>query len=71
MCMMSSPKTQPLPPPPEMPPVAPDKADARVKAARDDEKKRIKAMAGAASTNKTGGMGLTDQANTSKTKLGQ
>lgn len=69
MCIGGSSPTPPAPPPPLPEPAT--KASPEVKAARDDEKKRLKAMAGAASTTKTSSLGLPNAANVGKQKLGQ
>lgn len=65
MCMGGS----KVPPPPPIPasPKTPDKVDEAVQMARDDERKRARAMSG--TTVKTSGMGLTDPAQTGKKTL--
>ena len=71
MCIGPPSPPQP-PPPPPAPKPAPKKTDPAVKAARTDEKQRIRAMAGRSSTIATGAQGLTDEANvTGKKLLGQ
>jgi hypothetical protein len=60
----------PAPPPiPEAPPPAPTKADPAVIKAKDDERDRQRAAAGAASTIKTSGQGVLDPASTTKSAL--
>ena len=68
----SPPSYAPPPPPPvQAPPPPPKKEDSKVQADINEERKRAAAARGLSSTNKTGGLGLTDQANTDqKTLLG-
>lgn len=68
MCM-GAPKAPAPPPPPPPPPAPPKKPDPAVREARNDEKSRIRAMAGRSSTIATGAQGLTDEASTTGKKL--
>lgn len=61
--------TPPVPELPPEPPPAPTKADAGVQAAREDEKRRQRAAAGASGTILTGGQGVTDAATVQKKTL--
>lgn len=66
MCF-SSPKA---PPPPPKPPQAPQYADRTVQEAGRRTRRQSIASTGLSSTNKTGALGLTDEANVGKRKLG-
>ena len=69
MCVFGGPSIPAPPPPPPPPQPAPTRVDPEVQAARTDEKKRIAAMAGRASTIATGPFGLTSEANRGYKKL--
>ena len=59
----------PPPPPPPPPPEPPKKADPAVKQARRDQKKRSKMQAGAGGTVRTGPLGTTTEASTTRRTL--
>ena len=69
MCFGSPSVPAPPPPPPPPKPVA-KKTDQAVQQARTDEQKRARVAAGQGGTIKTGGLGLLDEAVTTKTLLG-
>ncbi len=64
------PKVPPPPPPPPPPPEPPKKADAAVRQARADERKRSRLKSGAAGTIKTDPLLITEASTANKTLLG-
>ena len=69
MCMFSAPSMPAPPPPPPPPPDPPKKVDPEVQAARNDERSRIRAMAGRKSTIATSAQGLLTPPNSFRKKL--
>lgn len=67
MCMSSKPPSAPAPPPP--PPAPAKKADASVRRARDESKRKSRGMQGDAATQLTGPRGLMAEAKTGSTLL--
>ena len=71
MCVgpLKAPRAPAPPAPPPMPAAAPTKMDPEVKAARTQESKRIRAMAGRASTIKTSAQGVLGDADRQMRRL--
>ena len=70
MCFFSAPKPPAPPPPPPPPKPVAKKTDQAVQQARTDEQKRARIAAGQGGTIKTSGLGVADEAVTTKTLLG-
>ena len=71
MCVGSRSPSVPAPlPPPPPPPDPPKRVDVETRAAREDERNRVRQLAGVASLNKTKGLLAGQEPNTNKKTLG-